>query len=195
MRTSLFKYQVGLAALGGLVLIALIIALAQAAGTRSDKLTETKSQEIANKLNDYTGQKNEVPADLATAGVKDVPATITYKKLSDTRYTFCATYKAASDNSFTVGITDVLSGGALSGTGSDTSFDESFASTESEGLYIYSHKKGENCQTVKIYDPGASTADPDIGSLDSCEYNFSVSDADNQAYYDCLSRSSQTRFN
>lgn len=148
------KYYIGLAIIILTVLGISGYGIAQATSARADKVTERRSQEIAEELNKYIEKENKAPDSLDAAGIKDVPNTIRYTKKSDTSYEFCATYKKASDNFYFGGIESVLWGSAFSPLGGYGGYDDSdyYSNYPQSTLYLpYSHKQGENCQTVEPY--------------------------------------------
>lgn len=118
--------------------------------SRQDVKTEKRAQEIAEKLNSYISKNQEIPESLSAADIKDVPDTIKFSKTSDEKYKFCVTYKAAKG--YGGGdITSVLYGAAASQT-YGSSYDSYQSDYEPSTLYIgYTHKKGEDCQTIKPY--------------------------------------------
>lgn len=115
-----------------------------AGNAKQDTETQNAANKAADKLNSYVSSKQTIPDSLQAADIHDMPKTISYRKVSDTSYKFCATYKSASKNLSS----DVLVNAAISGY-RGASYDN-YTSTES--LYIPStHKKGEACQTIKPY--------------------------------------------
>lgn len=120
--------------------------------SKQDAKTLKSAREIETKLNSYVQQNQKIPESLDEANVKDVPSTIKYTKDSDTEYSFCMTYKAASGyNDYGLGqslLGPVLTGGA-SFYDDPGYYDNQYVP---ESLYISEiHKKGENCQRVKPY--------------------------------------------
>jgi type II secretory pathway pseudopilin PulG len=145
MQDRLAKYKIGLAVIGLFTLVILIMVLAQAGAAKQDKETYDKANKVANKLNSYIDDKQRIPASLNVTGVKDIPDTITYKRISTTKYRFCVTYKADSSGFNATDIETQLIYGAYGGGDYDSYKPDDF-------LYIDSHhKKGENCQTIKPY--------------------------------------------
>ena len=142
------RYRVGLGVVALFTLFVVLAVLIMAGGARQDAHTDKAANDASTKLEQYINDKQAVPDNLAQAGVKDVPHSITYKKLSDSSYRFCATYKSASKSIASSGVLDVVSRGlspidtgSYGDTGSDTSY-----------LYINpDHKKGANCQKVTPY--------------------------------------------
>jgi type II secretory pathway pseudopilin PulG len=149
VQSKLRKYQIGLAAIALFTLIIVIVVLVQAGATKQDADTTKKADDIATKLEAYVSSNQKVPTSLDDVGVGDVPASISYQKLSDTSYKFCLTYKSASSGfDATSAVTELASGGQGS---PDNSFSDS-PSTATSYLYIPStHHKGQNCQTIKPY--------------------------------------------
>lgn len=156
MNTSnkMFKYYVGLGVLGIFTIVILGITITKGVTAKQDNMTKKRSREIAKDLNTYVTKNKKIPESFDEAGIKDVPNTITYKKDSDTEYTFCATYKEA----YSYGSSDptsLLSGASLRRSSSyedDSRYESSASSYKSSYLYPnYTYKKGENCQTIKPY--------------------------------------------
>lgn len=153
-KPNLVYYKVGFAILSALTVALLIFVLSQAGGAKQDAKTEKAANDIATKLNNYIDGKQEVPANLAAANIKDVPPTITYKKLSDDSYKFCTNYKSASSGfDGTTVLDDAISRGLYgsSSAGIDSGYpdDTSVGGADHSYLYItYTHKKGESCQTI-----------------------------------------------
>ncbi len=144
-KSPLFKFQAGLIVVGVFVLTMLVCVILLASGARQDIKTQKAASKAADKLNSYITSKGAIPGSLNAAGIRDMPRTISYHKVSDSSYKFCVTYKSASKNLSG----DALVNAAISGYSGASSYD-SYTSTES--LYIPStHKKGENCQTIKPY--------------------------------------------
>lgn len=109
-----------------------------------DKRTVGQAQTVANKLNDYVYEKRTLPESLQAAGIKQVPDSVSYRKLSPATYKFCVTFKAASNND----VFDMYYGGSFY----DGSFEDQ-AKDPPDAIYIdsYRHHKGSNCLTVKPY--------------------------------------------
>lgn len=130
-----------------------VVALSQSKNDRQDTKTADKVGPIATSLEKYISEHNEVPSSLTEANIKDVPATISYQKIDESSFKFCATFTRAGsiyDAGWTSLFTGALYGSQPSESGSSGS------STERDDYYIdtsiaYSHKKGENCQVVKPY--------------------------------------------
>ena len=145
------KYYIGI-----LILLALTLGLTgytfvQAAGGKQDKETEKKAKSIASKLNNYITRNQKIPEKLSDAGIKDVPTTVTYSKLSSKEYKFCVTYKSAK------GYSSSGPGNFLFDPFSQRYVDMAQEETsnsdyKSSYLYLsYTHKKGQNCQTITPY--------------------------------------------
>jgi hypothetical protein len=177
-KSPLFKYQVGLAVLGGLVLGLLAFVIVQAGSARQDAKTQKTAEAIATKLNNYLVSEQAVPESLDVIKVDDVPETITYKKLSDESYKFCVTYKSAGNPASATALMSQATGGYsdLYTGGGDTAYNDT--------LYISTtHKKGEHCQTIKPYlytssykdtsDYSSSTVQPQYKQCD-IDYGYSL---------------------
>jgi len=152
MQSKLRKYQIGLAALGLFTLVIVVVILVQAGATKQDADTTKKANDIATKLEMYISTKQMIPDSLGAVGVSDVPATISYQKLSDTSYRFCLTYKSASSGfDAASAVTDVATGSygqRYSSLGNTTDTETG----DTGYLYIPdTHHKGSNCQTIKPY--------------------------------------------
>lgn len=145
---ALAKYQVGFAVLGVLTFGLLIFVLLQAQAAKTDTATYKVATKIAADLQAYTSSKNTIPSSLQEIGATKVPDTIKYTKLSSSKYKFCVSYKAESGFSSGSVTSTVL--GAAYGGGATASASQ--ANADSSYLYVdSSHKKGENCQTIKPY--------------------------------------------
>lgn len=155
------KYYIGLAVIGLLTLGLIIFGIYQGVSSRQDRETESKSQQIADKLNNYISSKQVIPESLGAAGIKDVPSTVSYTKKSDSSYEFCVTYKSTS-NDISIGSFDqVLTGALQRQAGSyNTSYTDYSSTYTPSSLYLpYGHKKGTNCQTIEPYLYGSSSSD------------------------------------
>lgn len=149
MQNKLTKYKIGFGVLGIFTLVLAIMVLTQGAATKQDTETYNRAQKIADKLQDYTSNKAIIPSSLKVAGVTGSTDNITYTKINSESYKFCITYK--TNTSFDASsITTQLYSGGLSSDGANASI------SDSAYLYVdYTHKKGENCKTVKptLYSP------------------------------------------
>lgn len=169
MKSSLFKYQIGLLVLGILTLGLVVFVAMEAGKAKADLTTKKAADKIADQLNVYVAQEG-VPESLGAAGIKDVPDAVRYTKQSDTKYRFCVTYKAQSTgfNPDTV-VQEAALGVATRGLGS------SYTGDSSSYLYLQStHKKGENCQDVTVPARSDSFFDfpsSDDGSSPSFDFN------------------------
>ncbi|HSW99266.1 MAG TPA: hypothetical protein VLF71_05535 [Candidatus Saccharimonadales bacterium] len=162
--TVLRRYRLGLGAIALFTLFVVVAVLVMASGAKQDTKTEEAANQAATKIDDYINNKQAVPDSLAAAGVTNAPRTITYKKLSDRSYRFCATYKAASSGIETSGVTDVVSRGLYGMSGAPAAGLGAGDST-SDFLYVSpAHKKGANCQLITPYMPD-STLQQGSGSL------------------------------
>lgn len=147
------KYYVGILVLCVLVLGLTGYTLVQAAADKQDVSTEKEAREIADKLNDYVRENNEIPESLNETGVSDPPKTVRYSKKSDKEYEFCVTYKSAKSYGYSSPAT-LLTGGITKDLGTEESYDDYYGGSSSKPstLYLsYTYKKGENCQTVQPY--------------------------------------------
>ena len=132
----------------GLFVVSLVVmVLMQASATKQDTATTTAANDIALKLDDYISTQGAIPSSLAATGVKRVPSTITYQKVSDSTYKFCTTYKSASSGfDATTAVQNAV--GGYTGVGS------SYYAPPTDNTYLYIsdvHHKGVNCQVIKPY--------------------------------------------
>lgn len=188
------RYYLGLSVLGVFTFVFFCIVLFQAASGRQDVATDKAASQIADKLNSYTDAQSKVPAKLSDVGIKNVPSTITYHKVSSTSYKFCATYKSAGNNggvnSFQSDISKLETGDA----------NVSTYQTDSSFLDVSRHHKGQNCQTVTIYtynnlDNSGSGSNNGSGSGTTCTYpSNNSSDQAYQDYINCLNQQENNQF-
>lgn len=146
------KYYIGLLAIALLTLGLIIFVAGKGMDERQDKVTQKKVTEISQKLNSYVSKNKKIPQTLKEAGVDNIPGTIKYEKVSATTYKFCATFKKKSSYAGAPMLTSLIWGGGVQSTRDDSQYDYySDSNDEASSLYMYSHKEGENCQTVKPY--------------------------------------------
>lgn len=88
-------YPIGLAAVIILSSGLFIGMLHQAAVKRQDERTEKTANTISDEVYQYANNKQSVPVSLAAAGIRKVPPTVTYQKLSRSSYNFCVVYRTA----------------------------------------------------------------------------------------------------
>jgi hypothetical protein len=144
-KNPLFKYQIGLGAIGLFTLVLIVLVLVQAGAAKQDAKTDKKANEIADTLNNYVNSTGTVPATLQEAKVSDVPEAITYSRISDESYKFCVTYKVTSANFDSSAVALSLATGGKIDSGSFDYTDKSYLVIPS------SHHKGKNCQTISPY--------------------------------------------
>lgn len=155
MKSKITKYYLGIGILAMLVLGLTIYVATLGANSKQDNNTQKKAQEVATSLNKYISKNNKIPDKLDVIDVKDIPDTIKYTKNDDGTYKFCVTYKAAS--SYGSSVDGFFTGDTLQSTQEkqnpyDYNISDSNKTYTPSTLYLsYSHKKGENCQTVKPY--------------------------------------------
>ncbi len=143
MKDKLLAYKIGLGVVGLFTFIMLIIVLTSAGGAKKDEATTKAASDVANNLNQYTIQNQKVPDSLAQAGSKNVPSAIKYTKLNDQSYKLCVSYHGAH-NDYSPGVL------AFDAYSQSYNTDEWAAQNNTSYLYIpTSHKKGDNCITVK----------------------------------------------
>jgi hypothetical protein len=148
------KYKLGILILAIFSLGFFGYVISNGISSKDDVKTYKAAQTIAEKLNNYTTDK-EPPSSLDKLGVKDVPDTIKYSKLSSNEYKFCATYKF--DAGTGIDPPSIFSGQALVPNNAGQS---GYDYSSSGYLYVTSdYKKGENCQTIKTYSPTLYNSD------------------------------------
>jgi hypothetical protein len=157
--------------------------LLQANSVRADNKTYQAADKISRDLESYISAKNKIPAKLSEATKESIPETVKYTKLSSSRYKFCVTYKAASSD---------LSASDISARVLSSTYSSEYQSDQEE-TYLYlspSHKKGENCQTIKPYINDYYTKDSDslFNSTSDCKYDSSLGSKAYDAYFDCIDK-------
>jgi hypothetical protein len=204
---GLRKYQIGLAILGLITVAMTILVLVQAGGIKADSKTYAAAQQAATSLENYIASKQVVPASLSAAGITDTSDTIKYTKLSDSSYKFCASYRTASNPSFSA---SDLTGSLLTAQYGAQPSAQSYGTDGQTTLVVTSdHKKGDNCQTIKpslynSYNYSSSNAlvDPSSGSntnastsqsalqkaYDTCDKQYPPSTQNTSGYYACLNK-------
>jgi len=95
-RPKLLKYYLFFGVLMLAAIAAVAFTISTASDSKTDKATAEKISEISTKLDTFISNNSQVPATLDDAGVNNVPSSISYKKISDSEYKICATYKAAA---------------------------------------------------------------------------------------------------
>lgn len=158
------KYYFGLLALAVLTIVVTAITLSHGQSAKRDEETTKKVTSISTKLMDYIYQRNEVPESLAAADIKDVPSTISYQRLDNERFKFCATFDRDS-SSFDAGPFAFLTGLVFRPPANEQNSDEEKTYLDGYSL-AYDHKKGENCQTVK-----AAVSTTDYGNYGTDNYS------------------------
>jgi len=160
MLKPLLKYQIGLGLIGLFGFVLLLLVLVQAGATKADNKTYDQASKVADALNNYLDTSSAIPDSLGAAGVTNIPASVTYQKLSDSSYQFCVDYKTTSSGFDASSVETNL---ITSETG--TNFNDYGGYNANSYLTLDpSHHKGENCQTVKPY---LYNSQPIIGGSDS----------------------------
>lgn len=167
------KYYIGLLAITLLSIGLVIVTVGAGLTEKNDKVTEKKVNEISRELEQYISSKKKLPENLDEAGIKNIPSTIKYEKLTSSTYKFCATFKKASKYGGTSLLTSLLWGGGIGNSEDEGSVElnSDYDNRERGSLYMYSHKAGENCQTVRPYSLSSSRGDSSI-------YDFSYPSLD-----------------
>ena len=142
------KYYIGFGVLLVLMVGCLIYVVSQAGATKTDRQTNDVVEKIASKLDTNISTVGDTPVSLQAAGINGVPSTIEYTRLSSSSYKICIDYKTGSSG-FDAGWSSLLLGGIYGSTSNPTpsSTDKSYFDSTIE----FTHKKGQNCQTVTPY--------------------------------------------
>lgn len=165
MKASLLRYKIGLLIIAILTIGLVIFVIVQAGAVKQDTKTTQDATNIAQKLNDYVDAQGAVPDSLATAGVRNVPSTISYQKLSDSKYRFCITYRAPG-GSAAIGDLETRFSDAMSIDGGG-SISSDVGQTSDQGVLVIPdpHHKGANCQTITPYTTLPAPASPVSSNL------------------------------
>lgn len=145
MRSKLLPYKIGLGVIGLFVLVLLILVVVGAGNYKHDTNLYQQATTIADKLNSYIINNDNIPANLNHAGINNAPTDISYTKLSGSSYKFCVNYRGNYDGFSSSQVEQQILNGGQS---SSTSMNMSANGASSLYLNPYYHK-GENCQTVK----------------------------------------------
>lgn len=208
MQNKLFKYQIGLAVLGLFALGSMVFLIIQAGTTKQDAETHKQASKTADDLNDYISQKQTIPSSLESAKITYNKESVSYKKISSEKYTFCVTYKTGGS---TIDGTSLVTQVMYAGIDMQTATEAS--DYEESSLYLLSsYKKGENCQTIKpyVYEDSSDLYDnsmtTEIGSdqtstsaafsqlsteVEKCNTDTSLSD---EAYNTCVDKAYDTYY-
>jgi type II secretory pathway pseudopilin PulG len=145
------KYYIGIIVLLGLCAGSVVYTLSQAGAAKADKLTDQAVEQIGTKMETYVADKGHVPQSLSEIGVNNIPPTVSYQALTDSKYKVCFDYHTASSG-FDASWFSLFSGGISSN--NQPQIDNNGGGYFDSSIE-FSHKKGNNCQTV------------DAGSLNS----------------------------
>jgi len=152
MKKPLLAYKIILSVIGVFSLGILFYVVSQAGLNKTDTNTYSRATDIAGNLQSFTDSRGYAPGSLSAANIRNVPASITYTKLSENSYQFCVDYKAdSSDFDATSVEGDILT----QSVGSDSSSSQN-AATDGFLVIDPTHHKGNNCQTVKLNTPSNS---------------------------------------
>ncbi len=164
------NYKIGLLVLAVLTLCLFVFTLAKSGDAKLDKKTVKSISDISNKIYDYVSDENKIPNNLSDIGAKDVPSTIKYEKLSDTKYKICVTYKT-NESYRGSGITSVVTSAIYSRY--SRSLDQYYNDNDKDDMEKTSYfspaqTKGEHCSTVKpVLRPTGTSKSTGSSSLDS----------------------------
>jgi len=150
-RSGISKYYLVFFILLAVTIGLTIYTLSGASSAKEDARTAQKIGDVANNLSNFTSNHNYVPESLAAADIKNVPPSIKYTKISDTKYQVCVNYRNAS-TPFDGGWTSLLTGALIAGSNPSYSAGTSTPSPFFDTFTLaYYHKKGDNCQTVEPF--------------------------------------------
>lgn len=180
MQKSIKKYYIGLGVVALLVIGLLSYVLMQANTYKKDTKLNSRASEIAEDLNNYITEKQELPEGLSEAVSGDVPEAIKYTKESEKRYKFCITY--GSTSSGVSSPQQVLFEGLYGGFGANQYNYESDYAVSSLYVNTYSWEKGEQCQDIEPYLNTSYDKYDEINYGDSSSFNY-VCETDYE-YYD-----------
>jgi hypothetical protein len=92
MRASLTPYKIG-ALIATLISVGIFVGGVHYAHLKQqDERTQNTAFNISDKLSVYADDKQQLPTSLGSAGINNVPSTISYKKISASSYRLCVTY-------------------------------------------------------------------------------------------------------
>jgi hypothetical protein len=133
MKKPLLAYKIILSVIGVFSLGILFYVVSQAGLNKTDTNTYSRATDIAGNLQSFTDSRGYAPGSLSAANIRNVPASITYTKLSENSYQFILTQSVGSDSS-------------------------SSQNAATDGFLVIdpTHHKGNNCQTVKLNTPSNS---------------------------------------
>lgn len=141
---TLLKYKIGLGVILLFTIGMMVYVLMQTSAVKQDTETTKTARSIANKLENYVNTQQSIPSNLSTVGVNNTPSTITYTKLSPTKYKFCVTYKASNSGfNASSAVQDVTTGYYSNRLQGGSYASKSYINISDN------HKKGENCQTIE----------------------------------------------
>lgn len=141
-------YYIGIGGLSLLVVIVLLINIIGTTALKADFKLEDKLQEIQSSITTHVNSSKKLPEVLLDVGVKESGG-VEYKKISDSRYMLCATFKTKSDGyraPETAYVEDLKSQSADSGVA--LTENTHFTDGDREGL---KHEKGYGCIVYKPY--------------------------------------------
>ena len=126
----------------------LIYVVSQAGATKTDRKTNDAVENISSKLDTNISTVGDIPVSLQAAGINGLPPTIQYTRVNSSSYKICVDYKTGSSG-FDAGWASLLLGG-ISGSTSNPS-PSTTGKSYFDSSIEFSHKKGQNCQTVTPY--------------------------------------------
>jgi hypothetical protein len=189
MKNSLLKYKIGLVLIAIFAIGLLVFVLSEASATKQDADTFNTASKIASKLNNYVASKQTIPSSLSAAGISDTPGAVSYKKLSDSKYSFCVTYKTKSTNFSASDVEANLLTSSIDSGG------DAFSGQSSDNTELFldgTHNKGQQCQTVKPSIVDFNSGTPSTGSSgDSDPFAKCDSIQDNTAWQSCINQVDQ----
>src|SRR5581483_3718717 len=139
---ELKKYYFGIYALSLVVLLVIVANIVGNFSSRSDRALEDTIEQQHTSIETYVASHDKLPDIVADAGITDTKS-VEYKKISDSRYMLCATFKTKSD-----GYQPISEPAIESGNNVQLKADTKFTNGDTQGL---KHDKGYTCIYYETY--------------------------------------------
>lgn len=148
IQPELKKYYVSIGLLGVLVITVALINLIGGSSLRHDYRLEVKIRDIQGAVESYAYSQTKLPELLPDAGIKESGG-VEYKKVSDSRFMLCATFKTKSDGYYAPDpgyLSELQTESLKSGVALDVN--THYTNGEKEGM---KHEKGYSCIVYQPY--------------------------------------------